>query len=88
MSKTRDVRESGQRAPRLVDRRERRRVVQRRELRQRVELALDRVVDHDRLAEARAAVHDPVRDGVDAAGASASDATGVGRVVLLDRRRA
>ena len=37
--------------------------MERRELRQRAKLSLDRVVDGDRLAEACAAVHDAVRDG-------------------------
>ena len=62
-----DVGEIGKRLPGLFDRRQGRRVVQRRELDRGFELRLDRVVDHDRLAEARAAVDDTVgdrRDGV------------------------
>jgi hypothetical protein len=60
-----DVGEIGQRLPRLLDRRQGRRVVQRRELDGGFELLLNRVVDHDRLAKASAAVDDTVGNGRD-----------------------
>ena len=63
-----DVREFGQRLPGLPDRRQGRRVVQRRELDRGLELPLDRVVDHDRLAKAHAAVDDAVGDSRDVVG--------------------
>ncbi len=61
-----DVGEIGKRVPGSFDRRQGRRVVQRRELDGGFELLLDRVVDQDRLAEARAAMDDTVGDRDDA----------------------
>ena len=61
----RDVGELRERTPGLADRRERRCVVQRRELGQACELELDRVVDQHRLAEARTAVHHAMGDRLD-----------------------
>ena len=58
------VRDVGQRPPRVGQRRERRAVVERRELSQLRERFLDLVVNDDRLAESPAAVHDAMRDGV------------------------
>ena len=58
-----DVGEIRQRSPRLLDPRERRGVVQRRELDRRGELALDVVVDQNRITKARPAVDDAVRNG-------------------------
>jgi hypothetical protein len=55
----------GNGTPRFVESDESRGVVQRRELRQRVELALDRFVDDDRSAETQTTVDDPMRNRVD-----------------------
>ena len=60
-----DMRHVRQRAPRVVDASQRRRVVQRREWDERLDLGENVVVDDDRLTKARAAVHDTMRDGVD-----------------------
>jgi hypothetical protein len=81
----RNVRDSGQCVARLVDRGEGRGVVQRRQLRQRVELAPNRIVDHHRLPETRTAVNDPVRDRVDRRSVSERRDRLCG-VVLLDHR--
>ncbi len=60
----RDVRNAVERAPRLADRGERRRVVQRRDRRELPDRGLDLVVDLDRCPEPLAAVDDAVADGV------------------------
>jgi hypothetical protein len=60
-SHVRDIRQD---PPRLGDRCDRRRVVQRRQLDQLFEPCLQRVVDQRRLAE-RAPVDDAMRDGID-----------------------
>ena len=61
----RDVRDVRQRLHRVVDRGERLPLVERRQVGDLLERGPDLVVDDDRLAEARAAVHDAVRDRVD-----------------------
>ena len=61
----RDVGELRERTAGLADSRQRRRVVQRRELGQICELELDRVVDQHRLAEARPPVHHAMGDRLD-----------------------
>ena len=65
MSKTATCGTSGKRALRLLDRAQRRRVVQRRKRLELLDLGPNLVVDHDRLAEPRAAVHHAVRDTAD-----------------------
>ena len=80
----RNVRERG---TRLLDGCKRRTVVQRRQLGHGGELALDRVVDHDRLAEALAAVDDAVRDGPDPGRHGLQRLDRLGRVVLADHRQ-
>ena len=61
----RDLAELRERMPGLADSRERRCVVQRRELGQARKLELDRVIDQRRLAEARTAVHYAMGDRLD-----------------------
>ena len=58
----RDVLRFRQQRPSLLDRRERRRVVQRRKLDQLLQFALDRVVDRGRIEELLTAVNDTVTD--------------------------
>ncbi len=72
-----DVGDAGKRASGLRDCLDRRAVVERCELGERRELALEGVVDDHGVAQARAAVDDPVRDGVDPPRAASSDSTGV-----------
>ena len=57
-----DVTQRRERSTRVVDRCDRTAVVQRRQLRQGVQLLLDGGVDDHRRSEAGAAVHDAVRD--------------------------
>ncbi len=63
-----DMRHARKDLTRLFDRDERRSVVQRRQLLQHVELALDLFVDYDRIAEAHAAVDDTVCNRLDVRG--------------------
>ena len=79
-----DVRHAGQRLPGGGDRRERRAVVQRRELDELLERARPPVVDQDGRDEARAAVDDAVGDGVDVARGLLERLDGYRRVVLVD----
>ena len=81
-----DVGEIRQRAAGLLDRGQRGRVVQGRELDGGLEAAQDVVVDEDRVAEARAAVDDAVRDRGDIRRRGVEGRDGVRRVVRLDDR--
>jgi len=81
------VRDVRQRAARALDLRQRRPVVERREVGESSELALDLVVDHDRLAEPLPAVDDPVRDRLDVAGRGRQRRHGDGRPIRLDQRK-
>jgi hypothetical protein len=60
--------------------------VQRRELDRSLELALDGVIDHDRLAKTHAAVDDAVGDGRDVLGHPVERLDGCCRAIRLDNR--
>ena len=88
VSKTATCGTSGSARARLVDRRERGRVVQRRERLELVDLAPRTSSSiSDRLAEARAAVDDAVRDRVGARRPRRATSTGA-RLVVVDERAA
>ena len=87
----RDVWNVRERAPRLVDRAHRRRVVQRRERLEPLDLGANVVVDQHWLAKARTAVHDAMRDRRDISrdlvqDVSAWDSSSVDDVQLQARR--
>jgi hypothetical protein len=82
----RDVRDIGYRAPRFLERDQCRPVVQRRELGQRVELALDLGVDDNWITEAQTAVDDAMRDRVDVRRNGLERFDLLGSAVVRDRR--
>ena len=82
----RDVREVREQAPRLGDRGERGRVVERCELGQALQCGDDRVVEDRRLPETRPAVYDAVRDGRDLARRILERPERLGRFVGGDER--
>src|SRR4029079_5162928 len=81
-----DVWHIGYRAACFLERDQRGTVVQRRELCQRVELALDLCVDDNWITEAQTTVHDAVRDRVDSRRNGVERFDRLGSAVVRDRR--
>jgi hypothetical protein len=81
-----DVRNGGKGTAGFVERDQRRAVVQRRQLCERVELALDLGIEDDWIAESETAVDDAMRDRVDVGRNRSERFDLLGTAVVRDRR--